>query len=257
MPSPLLSDLFGPDAVEYPDTDGELMAESDHQRDYLFYTVETLRLHYTDHDDVYASGNLLIYYEQGNPAAKVAPDCFVIFGVPKHNRRSYKIWEEGKGPDFVLEITSKSTRAEDLGPKRGTYAFLGVAEYWQYDSTGDYLKPRLKGYRLIDGEYREIPRPHPFGESFHLHSAVLGLELHLSNGRLRLRDPQTGRFLPTLAEAEAAYLKAEAARREAEAAQHEAEIKARLKTAQRQAAEARLAELEAELCRLRAVSPPN
>lgn len=78
----------------------------------------------------------------------MAPDCFVVRGVPGQKRRIYKVWEEGEVPVFCLEITSLTTRSQDQGPKLGTYAFLGVKEYWQYDPTGDYLDPRLKGYRL-------------------------------------------------------------------------------------------------------------
>ena len=140
MPIPLLSDAFPDTAIEYPETDGEPMAGSDVQRDYLLYAVAALRDHFRAHPDRYVSGNLLIYYEEGNPRAAIAPDCFVVFGVPGHDRRIYKVWEEGgKAPSFVLEITSRSTRAEDCGSKRGVYAYLGVREYWQYDPTGDGL----------------------------------------------------------------------------------------------------------------------
>lgn len=96
--------------IEYPDADGKPMAESDQARKYLTYGTEVLRIYFQDRSDVYVSGNLFIYYEQGNPKAVIAPDVFVVFGVNKGDRRSYKTWEENnKAPDFVLEITSKST----------------------------------------------------------------------------------------------------------------------------------------------------
>jgi len=67
--------------------------------------------------------------------------------VNNHDRRSYKTWlEEDKTPDFVLEITSKTTRSKDQGAKKGIYAFWGVREYFQYDPTGDYLNPQLRVY---------------------------------------------------------------------------------------------------------------
>lgn len=221
------------DVVYYPEEDGEPMAERDIQRDYLIYAMESLREHFRRRRDVYVSGNLFIYYEEGNPKAVVAPDCFVVIGVTNHNRGIYKLWEEGRPPDFVLEVTSKTTRSEDQGPKRGLYAYLGVAEYWQYDPTGSYLDPPLQGFRLEGRNYVPIERPPPFGADYRLLSEVLGLEIHLGNGELRFRDPATGRFLLTHGESEAA--------------RHEAEQKARTEAEQRKAAEARVAELEARL----------
>ena len=81
-------------AIVYPDTDGAPMAESDSARDYLTYSVEALQLYFQDRDNVYVSGNLFIYYQQGSPSAVIAPDVFVIFGVEKKLRMSYKVWEE-------------------------------------------------------------------------------------------------------------------------------------------------------------------
>lgn len=269
MPYPLLAEAFPETEIHYPESDGEPMAESDSQRIYLTYAVEALQNHFRDRDDVYVSGNLLLYYEEGNPRSALAPDCFVVFGVPKRRRRTYKLWEEGqRAPNFVLEITSLSTRGEDLGAKRGTYAYLGVQEYWQYDPDGDYLKPPLRGLRLVDGEYREIRRASPFGEDFYLASDALGLELHLRGGELRFRDPASGHFLLNYSEAEdarreseaarqdaetarqaaeAARQDAEAARQAAEAARGEAESRAREEAEQRAALEARLATLEARI----------
>ena len=75
--------------------------------------------------DVYVPGNLLLYYEEGNSAAAVAPDVFVVLGASNHRRTSYLLWQESKAPDFVLEVTSRSTREEDQGPKRELYRRLG------------------------------------------------------------------------------------------------------------------------------------
>ena len=111
---------YSPFDIIYPDSDGLPMAESDIARDYLIYGVEALDSYFQEQINVYVSGNLFIYYEQGNPKAVVAPDVFVVFDVEKKKRPSYKTWEEhGKIPDFVLEITSKSTASEDRGTKNG------------------------------------------------------------------------------------------------------------------------------------------
>lgn len=179
--------------ITYPDSDGLPMAESDATRDYLIYSVEALDSYFQNHPDVYVSGNLFIYYEQGNPKAVVAPDVFVVFGVEKKKRPSYKVWEEqDKIPDFVLEITSKSTASEDRGTKKGLYAYLGVKEYFQYDPTADYLKPPLQGFRLVQGNYLPIAGK-SIGDRLSIFSEVLGLELWLeADGEMRFYSPTTG-----------------------------------------------------------------
>ena len=122
--------LLPPAAVDYPSSDGKPLAENDTQLAAILYAVGALRVHYAARADVYVSGDLLIYYEEGNRRVSVAPDAFVVFGVEDRVRMSYKVWEEGKGPDFVLEVASPSTWEEDMGPKRATYAGLGVQEYF-------------------------------------------------------------------------------------------------------------------------------
>jgi Uma2 family endonuclease len=209
------------------------MAESDFQRKPLTYAVEALGIYFQNRPDVYVSGNLFIYYEEGDPEAVVAPDVFVVMGAEKRDRSSYFLWREPKGPDFVLEITSRRTRSRDQGPKRGTYAFLGVREYMLYDPTGDYLDPALQGFRLVDANYEPLPRivlPHG---GLMILSEILGLELHLEASELRFYDPATGQALLN--------------HQETEQARQAAEDRAQREMNARQAAEARLAELEARL----------
>ena len=130
--------------MHYPDTDGLPVAESDFQLGPLMYAIEALRASFQEHDDVYVAGELFLYYEEGTPSAVVAPDVFVVLGVPNPLRSSYLLGREPKAPDFVLEITSQSTRTQDQGTKRERYALLGVREYFQYDPTRDYLEPPLQ-----------------------------------------------------------------------------------------------------------------
>lgn len=216
-----------PTTIDYPDTDGKPMAESDFQRIPLLYAVDALDLYFEDRPDVYVTGNILLYYEEGQPGSVVSPDVFVVFGVKKRLRRSYKVWEDGKMPDFVLEITSKTTRWEDQGAKWGLYAALGVREYFQYDPTGDYLKPALQGWRLDERSYQRLPAQVLNG-TLSIYSEVLGLELRIdtTQGQMRFYDPATGERLLSRKESEVARRKAEAARREAEtrADQLEAEL---------------------------------
>ncbi|WP_341526393.1 Uma2 family endonuclease [Nostoc sp. UHCC 0302] len=202
--------------IIYPDSDGKPMAESDPARDYLIYGVETLDIYFQDRNDVYVSGNLFIYYKKGIPSAVVAPDVFVVFGVEKKKRLSYKVWEEGgKVPNFVLEITSATTQENDEEDKPKKYSLLGVQEYFQYDPTGDYLNPQLKGSSLVEGKYQPITSNLLPDSVSSIHSEVLGLDLGLINGELRFFDPQTGKKLLSHKETEQARQQAEQARQDA------------------------------------------
>ena len=247
--SPRPAPTSPPAAVHYPDSDGQPLAESDFQLKPLVYAYETLAGRYRDRADVYVSADLFVYYEEGNPHAVVAPDVFVVLGAPGHDRRTYKLWDEPKAPDFVLEVTSHSTRREDEGSKRRVYARLGVREYWRFDPTGDYLDPPLKGERLVAGRYvglalGALPDGSPAGRS-----EVLGLDLTVVDGRLRFHDPVTGRYLLTSEELQARSLELER-RVEQEARARKQEVEAH------KAAEARIAELEARL-RASGTSPPE
>ncbi|MGL5032657.1 MAG: Uma2 family endonuclease [Microcystaceae cyanobacterium] len=214
--------------VTYPDSDGLPMAESDIARDYLVYGVEALASYFQEYANVYVSGNLFIYYEQGNPKAVVAPDVFVVFDVEKKKRPFYKIWEEqGKIPDFILEITSKSTASEDRGTKKGLYAYLGVKEYFQYDPTADYLEPSLQGFRLVEGNYLPILGQLD-SDRLSIYSETLGLELWLeADGEMRFYAPKIGSKLLSPRETEQAKHKAEQSQYQAE--QRAAKLAAKLR----------------------------
>ena len=225
-------------AALYPCSDGRSMGESDLHNACMLYVLSALRAHFEKHSrgDVYVSANSFLYYERGKRRAVVAPDVFVVRGVPNHLRDSYLLWKEPKGPDFVLEVTSASTRREDEGRKREVYAALGVEEYFLYDPRGEYLAPPLQGYRLQAGAYRPLPAVTVLpGGGAAVYSEVLGLELRnrCEERMHRLHDPAAGQDLLTYRESERAREAETAARREEAAA--------------RQAAEARVAKLEARL----------
>ena len=256
----MASSVLAPAQVEYPSSDGRPVAESDHQFIPLTYAANRLREHFREREDVYVAGNLLIYYEEGTQE-RVAPDVFVVLGAPRRKRTSYVLWQEPKAPDFVLEVTSRSTHVEDQGSKRWLYQRLGVREYWQYDPTGDYLEPALQGLELVAGEYARLPERELADGTLMLTSAVLELELRLTERGLRFHDPVTARELPDLGETDAAWREAEQGweqeRQERERAEQEreraeqrwrrAEQDRRREREARQAAEARIAELEARL----------
>ena len=230
MRRPALS-LLPPATVEYPSSDGRPLAENDAQLAAILYAISVLRTRYAGRGDVYVSGDLLIYYEEGNPRVAVAPDVFVVFGVEDRMRMSYKVWEEGKGPDFVLEVASPGTWREDVGPKRGIYARLGVREYWLYDPLGEHLTPELQGYRLVGGKYERQPLLESLDGRLALRSETLGLDLWVKDREMRFRDPETDLDL--------------LGHHEEHLAHQAATARAKVEAVARRAAEARVAELEA------------
>lgn len=240
-----------PARIVYPESDGLPMSESDATRDYLAYSVEVLRQYFQSRRQIYVSGNLFIYYEEGNPKAVCSPDVFVIFGVHNRKRRSYKTWQENqKLPSFILEVTSYTTKKQDEVEKPQLYASLGVTEYFQYDPTGDYLRPQLKGGRLVEGKYEPLPLEQTADGISFIHSSVLGLDLQLLSPvksqvdalevvplpqELRYYDPETSLTLLTHAETEqerqrvaqerdAAQQERDTAQEELDAAQQELDI---------------------------------
>lgn len=229
--------------VEYPESDDQPMGETGFHITLITYLLSMLREHFRSQADVYVGANMFVYYQEGDPTKNVAPDVFVAFGVSKAERRIWKIWEEGKAPDVVFELTSKSTMAEDLGTKKGLYEWLGVREYFIFDPLNEYLSPMLRGFRLTDAGYREMETQVAEG-GFQLTSDALGLLLRAQDGQLRLVDRSTGERLlppPELA----------SALRSAEQRARAAEQQAEEETAARRAAEARAEALAAELARLR------
>ena len=216
------------DAVFYPCSDGQPMAETDLHAASMVYASCALRWWFEKRgqDDVYVGSNNFLYYEQGNPSAVVAPDVYVVVGAPAHLRDTYLLWNEPKGPDFVLEVTSKSTRRTDERRKRDVYASLGVSEYFLYDPRAEYLAPPLQGWRLHEGEYRPLPAVTVLSNrGVAMASEVLGLELRDDREArmVRLRNPATGEILLSHRESELAREEEAAARREAEARVRELE----------------------------------
>ena len=210
------------DALLYPCSDGQPMAETGLHRRCMVDVADTLELWFNRHgrDDVYVGSNNFLYYERGNPRAVVAPDVYVVVGASAGLRDTYLLWNEPKGPDFVLEVTSASTRHNDERRKRDVYASLGVSEYFLYDPRAEYLAPPLQGFRLHEGEYRAVPAVTVLSNrGVAVASEVLGLELRDEREarRVRLRDPATGESLLSHRESERAREEEAAARRAAEA----------------------------------------
>ena len=236
--------------VEYPSGDGQPMAENDWQLHAILDSVSALYDHYLDRPDVYVSGDLFIYYEEGNPRARVAPDVFVVFGVPKHKRPIYKLWEEGVVPAFVMEVASRGTWREDERRKAKLYERLGVPEYWQYDPTGEYLGVHLKGRRLVEGAYVSQPVVESLDGTLLLRSEALALDFRVKGEESHFFDLATGKRLLNRREQYRAHREQLAARRAAESRADAAESRADAAESRAEAAEAELAALRARLARV-------
>ena len=161
------------------------------------------------------------------------PDLLVAFNVDPElyrEQNGYIISDQGKPPDFVLEVASPSTAEVDTVQKRQEYAALGIREYWRFDHTGESHGTRLAGDRLVGDHYEPIAIVEIAPGMLQGESEALGLWLRWEDGELGWYDPATGEHIPTFDSTQAEL----AAEREA-----------------RQASETRVRELEAELRRLR------
>ena len=254
------------DEAFYPSSDGKPMAENTWQ---LWAMVNALCDLEEALPEAFVAADLLVYPEEGNNRKSIAPDVLVALGLGKHDRSSYFVWAEGKPPDWVLEVASRSTWKRDLNEKRLVYAAMGVREYWLFDAKafsrerdgrprakkGGVHKggtPPLQGLALEDGEYRPLEARLVDGERM-IRSEVLGMDVRADGKLLRFRDVATGRDVqhwPARAERAEARAEREAGRaaREADRAEREADRAERAVAAQA-AAEARVAELEAALRR--------
>ena len=219
--------------------------------------------HFADKDEDVLVGGEGYLRRDANDTGDFVPDCVVTRNVRDSYaiivRNGYVISEVGKPPDFVLEVASRSTGVRDYTVKRKGYAEYGVREYWRFDHTGGkFHDAPLAGDALVDGAY--VPFEivsEPDGRHWG-YSEALELELWWDNERLRFRDPSSGEFLPTIEEMAEARLTAEARVEAERTARDFAEERAEAERAARdsaeeraEAAEARMAEMEAELRRLR------
>ncbi len=188
-------------------------------------------------DTTLVTAERYIVRELGSPATeRRVPDLLIAFGVDPaayRARNGYVIAEQGKPPDFVLEVASPSTADTDVGEKRDDYAAFGILEYWRFDETGEHHGTRLAGDRLVAGRYEPIEIEELGGGVLQGYSSVLNLYLRWESGRLGWYDPTTGEHIPTY--------ESQRDRADRAEAQIEREREARLQ------AEARVRELENEL----------
>ena len=183
-----------PEDVEYPE--GNWIAQSVWHGDAVSQATVALKHHFRKRENVLVAMELVVYYERGNDKVCLQPDVQVVFGVQRGNRSSYKVWEEGKAADFVLEVASPSTADKDARHKAQEYARIGVREYWRLDPTGSLLAPPLEGWEANGGSYHPVQPVARGARGGWLRSRVLGLELRSQRQDgatvLVFRDPRTG-----------------------------------------------------------------
>jgi Uma2 family endonuclease len=221
------------------------MAETPVHFDNLTNLVKTLQRWFAADPQTYVAGNMFVYYVRGDHNKALAPDVYVVHGVPRDkDRRTYKVWEEDDHmPDLVIELTSRSTQEEDIEEKFFLYQDeLRVRELFLFDPLEQYLEPRFQGHRLRDGRY--VPIEPVDGR---LPSEVTGLHFEAHGRELRLYDPRSGRWLPW---ADEGWAEAEAERRKLSAALANADE-------ERQRQELEIERLRRELESLRRSQPPN
>ena len=250
----------GPDELRLPSSDDEPVPWDTRQAVAIVDCFDCLQRYWRGRLDVFVGLDQFVYWDPaykpgtkgGNPPP--APDVYVAFGVANRHRSSYVVWEEGKPPDFVLEVASPSSRRKDEKEKPKIYAKIGVPEFFLYDPEGK-LTPALSGFELRGGTrpaYRALPEERFPGGAVGVRSKVLGLCLCVRppgpeplDGSLCWYDPAAGAFLPTRLEL------ADDRRRLADDWRRLADDKRQVE-ARAAASEARVAELEARIEKMQA-----
>ena len=211
--------------------------------DYLYGpgTTEHLAIHFGNRETTLVEADRWIIAAPENHRAEARrPDLLVAFGVSPEKyeeNNGYISSEQGKPPDFVLEVASESTAETDTGAKRDDYAALGIPEYWRFDHTGNDYGARLAGDRLVDGRYEPILTEDAGDGIEQGYSPALNLYIRWDHGQLVFIDPDTNAPILTYEDQQA--------RADSEAA------RARNEEALRQQAEERVRQLEEENRRLR------
>jgi Uma2 family endonuclease len=233
---PAFSPLPTPDDLP---SDDNLPMETEPHRIQMELLIQPLKPWLAKHGGGYVSGNMFLYFSKTRSRRQDVrgPDVFVVLGVSRQLRDSWVVWEEGKGPEVVIELISEETAEYDKGERKEIYQdHLKVAEYFWFDpqNPDDWA-----GFELVGGQYREIATA---GQT-HLLSKQLGLTLvrwrgvHEGLDRVWLRwATLDGELLPTAEELAKA-----------------AEQRAVAETLARQQAEQRAACAELELARLKAL----
>ena len=123
---------------DYPDWDRRTNAMPDLNRRVLNDSIEVLKTYFVRDPMAYVSGNTPVVFTIDGRRRRVVPDVFVVKNVPNRMRRGYRVTREGKPPDLVIELVSRSSMHEDSVDKFALYRdVLGVPEYFLFDLMRD------------------------------------------------------------------------------------------------------------------------
>jgi Uma2 family endonuclease len=245
--SPLIQFLGLDGELQYPSDDGELMSDDTLHYEWIRFVYDAIREAFEEREDVFTAGNLLWYPVEGVPTIRRAPDTMVVFGRPKGPRSSWLQWEEdGLGPQFVVEVASKSNTEEEFREKLAFYDRYGVQEYLVYDYTRERLS--IWSREHTDGPLTMVPPGQPWtsplmGITFRL-TPEGDLGIRLPDGRsARSREELLRDWRMAQQRAVAEQLRAEAAQQRAEAEQQRAEAEQQRAEAEQQRADRLAAKL--------------
>ena len=212
---------FDPDPVHYPESDGRFLPENALQAQAIISVRNALDLHLEHVPNAVLEGNKFIYYKKGKPNKCVAPDIYVLLDHVYTCPSPYRVWIEGKAPDFVLEVISPESEIRNRVDKKALYASLGVEEYFVFQPDLTRSGERLVGYRLWGVDYVKLEPDPESGPERELLSKTLGVSLRIAGSLIRVRDLVTGKDYRLHRE-----LRAEAAAERERAQAAEAEVAA-------------------------------
>ncbi len=226
--------MFAPQAtpVIYPESDGKPMAETDTHRLLIFQLTDMLQYAFPN---AYVSGNICLYYEEGNPKKMISPDVLLCKSQPPDIKRIYLAWEDQAQLDLVVELSSVSTKAVDHNKKKRLYVeTLQVPYYVIFDPEAIYLH----AFERIDGQYQKID-----GRFGRFHLKDLGISIGIqTDGFLRIYDAEGNPVWTTAERHDLEKEKAELAEEKAELAEEKAQFAAK----EAQEANSRAAQAEAQ-----------
>jgi Uma2 family endonuclease len=217
--------------IFYPSADGEPVAETFDHLYALLTTLEVLK-QYLANRQATVLGDQFLYYSQGFPRLRVAPDVMVIFDVAPGGRDNYKLWEEGQIPSVIFEMTSGGTQDKDQVFKKTLYEQLGVKEYWLFDPKGEWIEEKLRGYRLRGEIYESITdsRSEPLQLRLQIEGRLIGFYREDNQEKLLIPDELAEALQQEVVARQQAEEQVEQERQRAEQAEVEVEqLKAKLR----------------------------
>ncbi|MBD2413239.1 hypothetical protein FACHB389_18650 [Nostoc calcicola FACHB-389] len=218
--------------IFYPSADGQPVAETYDHLYVLLTTLEVLKQYLADRQATVLA-NQFLYYAQGFPKLRVAPDVMVIFDVAPGGRDNYKIWEEGQVPTVIFEMTSFGTKGQDEIFKKTLYEQLGVKEYWLFDPKAEWVEQQLRGYRLRGEIYEPIEdgRSEPLQLRLAIEGKLIAFYREDTGEKLLIADELIEALRQEVLARQQAEERAEQERQRAEQAQLEIEkLKAKLRS---------------------------